>query len=123
VLNPLLFDYFLIIFSLSFLLYHKRKKKARKCAKFYTFAKTNGTIAIRRKTKRKTRKSFFVKFHLSVKNAKSPSQASTVKKGISNPATKTFAPPPGFEPNSNDLSQPAIWNNSNFGRTINLFDD
>ena len=44
-------------------------------------------------------------------------------KGISNPATKTFAPPPGFEPNSNDLSQPAIWNNSNFGRTINLFDD
>ena len=44
-------------------------------------------------------------------------------KGGVNPATKSFAPPPGFEPNSNDLSQPAIWNNSNFGRTINLSDD
>lgn len=44
-------------------------------------------------------------------------------KGIPNQAAKTFAPPPGFEPNSNDLSQPAIWNNSNLGRTINLFDD
>ena len=44
-------------------------------------------------------------------------------KGIPNPSTKSFAPPPGFEPNSNDLSQPAIWNNSNFGRAINLSDD
>ncbi len=44
-------------------------------------------------------------------------------KGIPNQAAKTFAPPPGFEPNSNDLSQPAIWNNSNLGRTINLFDE
>lgn len=45
------------------------------------------------------------------------------QKGIPNPSTKSFAPPPGFEPNSNDLSQPAIWNNTGFGRAINLSDD
>jgi cell division protein FtsZ len=46
-----------------------------------------------------------------------------VQKEISNNNANFFAPPPGFVPNSGDLSQPAIWNNSNYGRSINLTDD
>lgn len=46
-----------------------------------------------------------------------------VQKEISNNNANFFAPPPGFVPNSGDLNQPAIWNNSNYGRSINLTDD
>ena len=35
----------------------------------------------------------------------------------------TLAPPEGFTVNVNDLTQPAIWTNSEYSRTINLNDD
>lgn len=38
-------------------------------------------------------------------------------------ARKQFVPPAGFTANANDLSQPAIWNNTEFSRTIKLTDD
>ncbi len=37
-------------------------------------------------------------------------------------AANSFAPPAGFIPNENDLSKPAIWNKSEYSRTIR-FDD
>jgi len=36
---------------------------------------------------------------------------------------KQFKPPVGFNADPNDLSQPAIWNNTDFGKTIKLTDD
>ena len=37
-------------------------------------------------------------------------------------ATNSFAPPAGFIPNENDLTKPAIWNKSEYSRTIRLDD-
>lgn len=47
----------------------------------------------------------------------------TDESGISQNSKRQFAPPAGFTANANDLSQPAIWNNSEFSRTIKLTDD
>lgn len=43
--------------------------------------------------------------------------------GLVNPTRNQFVPPAGFTANANDLSQPAIWNNTEFSRTIKLTDD
>lgn len=43
--------------------------------------------------------------------------------GFVQPTRNQFVPPAGFTANANDLSQPAIWNNSEFSRTIKLSDD
>ena len=37
-------------------------------------------------------------------------------------AAGSFVPPAGFVPDSNDLSKPAIWNKSEYSRTIRLDD-
>ena len=38
-------------------------------------------------------------------------------------AAGSFVPPAGFVPDTNDLTKPAIWNNSEYSRTIKLTDD
>ena len=71
--------------------------------------------------------SSFAASHSVSKEADSSEKKGSLVAGIfdedkASAAAGSFVPPAGFVPDSNDLSKPAIWNKSEYSRTIRLDD-